>query len=93
MNASASSFNSKKFYQPADTFFSGNLPTGLTFDDLSLATLYSEVLPRQTSLTTYLADALELSMPIISSDMDTVTESRMAIQMALNLLALHLVMY
>ena len=84
MNASVSSSDYTEFYQPADTFFPNNLPTGLTFDDLSLATLYSEVLPRQATLTTQLSESLELSIPIISSDMDTVTESRMAIQMALN---------
>lgn len=72
------------FYQPADRFFAANLPTGLTYDDVSLATLYSEVLPRQTNLTTRLSKTLELQIPIISSDMDTVTESKMAIQMALN---------
>ena len=72
------------FYQPAEQFFPGNLPTGLTYDDVSLATLYSDVLPRQTSLATKLSPALELQIPIISSDMDTVTESKMAIQMALN---------
>jgi IMP dehydrogenase len=72
------------FYQSADKFFYNNLPTGLTYDDISLATLYSEVLPRQTLLATRLSDALELQIPIISSDMDTVTESKMAIQMALN---------
>lgn len=71
-------------YQPADLFFRNNLPVGLTFDDISLATLYSEVLPRQTVLTTHLSKSLELPIPIISSDMDTVTESKMAIQMALN---------
>lgn len=84
MNASDTSPSFKDFYQPANSFFQDNLPTGLTFDDLSLATLYSEVLPRQTSLTTHLSESLELSIPVISSDMDTVTESRMAIQMALN---------
>ena len=72
------------FYQPADQFFYSSLPTGLTYDDISLATLYSDVLPRQTNLATRISDALELQIPIISSDMDTVTESKMAIQMALN---------
>jgi IMP dehydrogenase len=72
------------FYQTADQFFQSNLPVGLTYDDISLATLYSDVLPRQTNLTTRLSAALELQIPIISSDMDTVTESKMAIQMALN---------
>lgn len=72
------------FYLPADRFFASNLPVGLTYDDISLATLYSEVLPRQTNLSTRLSDSLELQIPIISSDMDTVTEAKMAIQMALN---------
>jgi IMP dehydrogenase len=57
---------------------------GLTFDDITLATLYSEVLPRETKLDTAIADGLQLNIPVISSDMDTVTESRMAIAMALN---------
>jgi len=72
------------FYQDADSFFRRNLPVGLTYDDISLATLYSEVLPRQTNLATRLSESVELQIPIISSDMDTVTESKMAIQMALN---------
>ncbi|PXA02957.1 malate dehydrogenase [Coraliomargarita sinensis] len=72
------------YYLPAEAFFSSNLPVGLTYDDISLATLYSEVLPRQTNLVTRLSKTLELQIPVISSDMDTVTESKMAIQMALN---------
>ncbi len=72
------------FYQAADKFFPANNRVGLTFDDITLATLYSEVLPRETLLDTTLADGLQLNIPIISSDMDTVTESRMAIAMALN---------
>lgn len=73
-----------KFFPDADTFFPGNLPVGLTFDDISLATRYSDVLPRDTNLQTALSDSLQLQIPIISSDMDTVTESAMAIRMALN---------
>src|SRR5689334_11886620 len=73
-----------KFYKPADAFFPAYNNIGLTFDDVTLATLYSEVLPRETQLDTHLADGLHLNIPIISSDMDTVTESRMAIAMALN---------
>ena len=72
------------YYQSADQFFQNNLPVGLTYDDISLATLYSDVLPRQTNLGTRLSESLELQIPIISSDMDTVTESKMAIKMALN---------
>jgi IMP dehydrogenase len=73
-----------EFYLPADAFFRANQPTALTFDDVSLATLYSEILPKDADLSTQLSDTLRLQIPIISSDMDTVTESRMAIAMALN---------
>src|SRR5688572_13363137 len=73
-----------QFYQSADTFFPAHNNVGLTFDDLTLATLYSEVLPRDTQLDTQLADSLRLNIPVISADMDTVTESRMATAMALN---------
>ena len=72
------------FYQPADTFFPAHRDVALTYDDVSLATLYSEVLPRDTQLGTQLSEGLSLNIPIISADMDTVTESRMAIAMALN---------
>lgn len=72
------------FYQPADQFFPASRPTGLTFDDVSLATLYSDILPKDADTATALGDSLRLSIPIISSDMDTVTEARMAIAMALN---------
>ena len=72
------------FYQAAGKFFPANNRVGLTFDDITLATLYSEVLPRETLLDITLADGLRLNIPVISSDMDTVTESRMAIAMALN---------
>jgi IMP dehydrogenase len=73
-----------EFYLPAGTFFAANVPTALTFDDVTLATLYSEVLPKDTDTATSISDSLALQIPIISSDMDTVTDSRMAIAMALN---------
>ncbi len=73
-----------KFYKAADAFFPAYAHLGLTYDDITLATLYSEVLPRDTQLDTVLAERLRLNIPIISSDMDTVTEARMAIAMALN---------
>lgn len=71
-------------YQGADAFFASQRGLALTFDDVSLATNYSEVLPRETSLETRLSERLNLHLPIISSDMDTVTEAEMAIAMALN---------
>ena len=72
------------FYKTADEFFPQQNGVALTYDDVTLATLYSDVLPRDTHLETTLADGLKLRIPIISADMDTVTESRMAIAMALN---------
>jgi len=56
--------------------------TGLTFDDVLLLPKYSEVLPDQVDLATYLTPSLKLNIPMISAAMDTVTESRMAISMA-----------
>ncbi len=73
-----------KFFLDADAFFTANSGCGLTYDDVSLATRYSDILPRQTRLDTSLSDSVKLSIPMISSDMDTVTESRMAIGMARN---------
>jgi IMP dehydrogenase len=73
-----------QFYLAADEFFRASIPTALTFDDVTLATLYSEILPKDADTSTSVSDSLSLKIPIISSDMDTVTETRMAIAMALN---------
>ncbi|OOS03680.1 inosine-5'-monophosphate dehydrogenase [Moraxella cuniculi DSM 21768] len=54
----------------------------LTFDDVLLLPAYSEILPKQTNLTTRLTTDIQLNLPIISAAMDTVTESKMAITMA-----------
>ncbi|MGA1204220.1 MAG: IMP dehydrogenase [Opitutales bacterium] len=72
------------FYKDADTFFSDNAAIGLTYDDITLATRYSEVLPRLTKVDTVLSEQLRLNIPLISADMDTVTESEMAAAMARN---------
>ncbi|MFW5894968.1 MAG: IMP dehydrogenase [Bacillota bacterium] len=54
----------------------------LTFDDVLLVPNYSEVLPSETELSTRLTRSIALNIPILSSAMDTVTESAMAIVMA-----------
>jgi len=53
-----------------------------TFDDVLLVPGYSEVLPRDTELRTRLTRSIDLNIPFVSSAMDTVTESRLAIGVA-----------
>ncbi len=72
------------FYRHADEFFQDQASLSLTYDDVSLATLYSEVVPRDANFETTLAPGLHLHLPVVSADMDTVTESKMAIALALN---------
>jgi IMP dehydrogenase len=54
----------------------------LTFDDVLIEPRYSEVVPSEVDVTTQLTERIELPMPILSSPMDTVTESKMAISLA-----------
>ncbi len=58
------------------------LKESLTFDDVTLVPQFSSVLPTETSLKTSLSKNINLSIPFISSAMDTVTESKMAISIA-----------
>ena len=55
---------------------------GLTFDDVLLVPKYSEVLPREVDVKTMFSKNIPLNIPVISSAMDTVTESQMAIALA-----------
>ena len=54
----------------------------LTYDDVLLTPNYSEILPSETIIETKLSNNLNLKIPIVSSAMDTVTESSMAIEIA-----------
>ena len=58
------------------------LQKALTFDDVLLVPAYSEVLPRDTQLTTQLTRGLRINIPMVSAVMDTVTEARLAISIA-----------
>lgn len=55
---------------------------GLTFDDVLLVPAYSEVLPREVSLSTRITRDITINIPLVSAAMDTVTESRLAIALA-----------
>ena len=54
----------------------------LTFDDVTLAPKYSEILPSEVDTSIKLTNYLRLKIPLLSSAMDTVTESKMAIAVA-----------
>ncbi len=54
-----------------------------TFDDLLLVPQYSEILPKEVSLNTRITRNISLNIPLVAAAMDTVTEDKMAIAMAL----------
>ena len=58
------------------------LKLALTFDDVLVVPSYSEVLPSEVDVSTYLTREIKLNIPLISAAMDTVTESQTAITMA-----------
>ena len=58
------------------------LGKALTFDDVLLVPAFSQVLPRDTSLSTHLSRNIRLNLPLVSAAMDTVTEARLAISIA-----------
>ena len=55
---------------------------GLTFDDVLLVPQYSQLLPKDIDVSTYLTNEIKLNIPLISSAMDTITEARLAIGIA-----------
>ena len=55
---------------------------GITFDDVLLVPAFSEVIPNEVDVSTYLTKEIRLNIPLMSASMDTVTEHRMAIAMA-----------
>ena len=58
------------------------LEQGLTYDDVLLVPSFSEILPRDVSITSRFSRNIKINVPISSAAMDTVTESRMAIAIA-----------
>lgn len=58
------------------------LSEGLTYDDVLLVPAYSEVLPRETDISSFFSKNIKINIPIVSAAMDTVTESALAIAMA-----------
>jgi IMP dehydrogenase len=67
-----------------DQFMSTFPFEGLTFDDVSLITQYSDFLPGDANIQSKLTTNIPLNIPFISAAMDTVTEANMAIAMALH---------
>lgn len=55
---------------------------GLTFDDVLLVPQYSDMLPKEIDVSTQLTNEIRLNIPLVSSAMDTVTESQLAIGIA-----------
>jgi len=66
----------------AELLYASDIPLGLTFDDVLLVPLASAVLPSQADTRSFLTRDIPLNIPLLSSAMDTVTETDMAIALA-----------
>lgn len=74
----ALSFHTREFFKT-----SSGAGFGLTFDDVRLRTQYSDIAPSDVSLSTWFSRRIRLNIPIVSAAMDTVTEHKLAIELAL----------
>ncbi|MGB4222915.1 MAG: IMP dehydrogenase, partial [Syntrophorhabdus sp.] len=59
-----------------------NIKEGLTFDDVLLIPSFSDIMPQDADITTYLTKTIKLNIPILSAAMDTVTDAKAAICIA-----------
>ena len=60
----------------------GEITTALSFDDVLLLPALSDMLPGEADISTWLTKDIRLNIPVLSSAMDTVTESELAIALA-----------
>jgi hypothetical protein len=66
-----------------DSFMEAFPHEGLTFDDVSLLTQYADFLPNDADIVSRLTRRISLNIPFVSAAMDTVTETKMAIDLAM----------
>jgi len=59
-----------------------NIQEGLTFDDVLLIPSFSDMMPKDADVSTYLTKTIKLNIPILSAAMDTVTDAKAAICLA-----------
>src|SRR5947199_4887815 len=72
----------KAFLKEPPSMFDRIAYQGITFDDVLLEPAYSDVVPKDADVRTQLTRTIRLNIPVVSSPMDTVTESDLAIALA-----------